>query len=874
MPTPRRREPRHALKLALVAALTSIVVVAAGGQGASGVGNGPIVRWQGLVGGPRPRVANGQRMIVVLSAPSLADRVAAAGGRATDAQERNWTRAALDSQRALLFKLGVQGVSVRPDFRFARVVNAFSATLDPRAVSLFERDPGVAGVYPVRTAYPASDGTNLLGRSEFGPGTGHGPEVSFSGFDGRGVTIALLDTGVDRTQPLIRGRILDGVDVVGGDPLATAMQKPDSTGELERHGTQMAGILVGAGGPNGLAGIAPGAAIVPIRVAGWQHDTEGGWGVYARTDQLIAGLERAVDPNADGDAHDAARIALVALAEPYGALAEGPSARAAEGALVLDTLVVAPAGNDGAGAVGYGSISGPGGAPAALTVGAADTRSQTDEVRVVLRAGLNIVFDRVVPLGGAVAPQSALTLAIAVPPAAGPAHATPGEPAASAALARFFDANGYSTVAGRAALIAVSRDEDPSATVVSAAQAGARAVILYGEQLPAGAFGFDESASVPVVGLPPAAGRALRAAVASGATAGVAIGAPRRVANAGLGHVAPFSSSGLAFDGRVKPELVAPGVATATSDAGTDDGGAARYGTVNGTSAAAATVAGAAALLAEARPSLDALALKSLLVSSARPLSDDAVTAQGAGIVDVGAAAATEIVTSPSTLALGRATRAGWQSRQTLLLQNVSTRPVSLKVGVERTAEGAAPVTFEARPRAITLLRGQGTRVQITMRVTGEPVGTAPAEGAIVVQPIGGSPLRVPWALRFGRARSDLVGTPVLAVPRGESAGHTFSPSDGPAFLYLRVGRVDTTSSGPAVHPLARLDIELWNDQDKDMGLLARVRDVIPGQLQFALTGRDPFGNKLAAGTYQLRIAGYPTEPGRVSRRALTFTIK
>ncbi|MDX6508950.1 MAG: hypothetical protein QOG81_702, partial [Gaiellaceae bacterium] len=83
MPTPRPREPRHALKLALVAALTSVVVVAVGGQGASGVGNGPIVRWQGLVGGPRPKVANGQRMIVVLTAPSLADRVAAAGGRAT-----------------------------------------------------------------------------------------------------------------------------------------------------------------------------------------------------------------------------------------------------------------------------------------------------------------------------------------------------------------------------------------------------------------------------------------------------------------------------------------------------------------------------------------------------------------------------------------------------------------------------------------------------------------------------------------------------------------------------------------------------------------------------------------------------------------------
>jgi hypothetical protein len=114
----------------------------------------------------------------------------------------------------------------------------------------------------------------------------------------------------------------------------------------------------------------------------------------------------------------------------------------------------------------------------------------------------------------------------------------------------------------------------------------------------------------------------------------------------------------------------------------------------------------------------------------------------------------------------------------------------------------------------------------------------------------------------------------VLAVPRGPSAGHAFSPSDGAAFLYLRVGRADPTNGGYEVHPLARLDIELWNDQGKDMGLLARVRDVIPGQLQFALTGRDPFGNRLAAGTYQLRIAGYPTEPGRVSRRALTFTIR
>src|SRR5207253_7125486 len=138
------------------------------------------------------------------------------------------------------------------------------------------------------------------------------------------VTIALLDTGVDRAQPFLRGRIAEGVDILGGSDGALAASKPGSGSELERHGTEMAGLLVGAGGPEGLAGVATGASVMPVRVAGWQQIVGGGWAVYSRTDQLIAGLERAVDPNEDGDAHDAARIALVALAAPYAAFADAP----------------------------------------------------------------------------------------------------------------------------------------------------------------------------------------------------------------------------------------------------------------------------------------------------------------------------------------------------------------------------------------------------------------------------------------------------------------------------------------------------------------------------------------------------------------------
>src|SRR5207245_9896823 len=135
--------------------------------------------------------------------------------------------------------------------------------------------------------------------------------------------------------------------------------------QLEQQGPWMAGLLVGPGGPGALAGVAPGATVLPIRVAGWQRDATANWAVYGRSDQILAGLERAVDPNDDGDAHDAARVALVALAEPYAAFTDGPEARAAAGAMALDTLVVTAAGNDGPTGPGYGSISGPGGAPAA-----------------------------------------------------------------------------------------------------------------------------------------------------------------------------------------------------------------------------------------------------------------------------------------------------------------------------------------------------------------------------------------------------------------------------------------------------------------------------------------------------------------------------
>ena len=813
--------------------------------------------------GSRPRVAPGQRVIVVLKTPSLAQRVAAAGGVVGTQQERKWTRNAVSSQKLLVSRLALSGVSIHPDFSFARVLNGFSASLDPSSIPLVERDQDVVGVYPVRIAYPSANATDVLSRPDFGPGSGHRPDIGVSGVDGRGVTIALLDTGVDPAVPYLRGRVLEGIDVVGGDSGALAAAQPGDPSQLERHGTQMAGLLVGGGGPAGLSGVATGAAVLPIRVAGWQPDALGHSAIYARSDQIIAGLDRAVDPNDDGDAHDAARVALVALAEPFAGFTDGPEARAAAGALALDTLVVVPSGNDGASGAGYGDIAGPGGAAAALTVGALDTRTSADEARVVVRSGLDLMLDTTTPLSGAVTPSNRLDLAVAVP--RGTLGGTRGT---APRLVDFFSRTGGSIVAGRAALVPVGASPAPAAE--RAALAGASAVLLYGGRatLPAGGLGLQESVPVPVVSLPLDVAHALLARLKAGQTATVSLGSTRSVPLADRGRVASFSSSGLAFDGRVKPDLVAPGVGLATSDPGANADGSPRFVTVNGSSAAAATVAGAAALLAQARPSLGADALKGLLVGTAQPLATDPITSQGAGSVDVGASVAGELAASPATLAFGRSTGAGWRVKASFTLTNLSTRTVRTTVSVRTQDEGAAAVDFIVRPNRARLLPGQSVLVHVNALTASAPSGSSTADGTIVAGIEGGGGIHVPWAIAFGPGDVDLIAHATLSST-------SFKRSDvTPALLSIDAGRVLDVAGRPEVRPLALLDVDLWRADGTRIGLLVRLRDVLPGRYTFGLTGRDPSGKPLPPGKYVVKIIGYPVEGRPLSRHRLPFTLR
>ncbi len=855
MPTRRPREPFNALVLAALAVVVSAVLIAAGGGGRHVAPTGE-PSWQGLAGAQRPRVAVGQRVIVLLKAPALADRVGNAGGLATSEDERRWTHSALSTQKLLVARLRLEGVVVQPEFSYTHTVNGFSAAFDARGIALLERAPEVAGVYPVRAAYPATIGSSTT--------FGERPQIALSNRDGRGVTIALLDTGVDRAHPFLSGRVSSsGIDIVGGDPDASAAPQPDAPAQLESHGTELAGLLVGSGGPGALAGVAPGATLLPIRVAGWQRDASARWAVYGRTDQVLAGIERAVDPNDDGDAHDAARVALVGVGEPFAGFADGPLARAAAGAMRLDTLVVAPAGNDGPAGPGFGSVAGPGGAPDALTVGALDLRPRYGEIRVVFRAGLDVEYDGTRPLASAVTPAGPLDVGLGAPRARTTA---PVGYRGAVPLLDFFDSHGSSLVAGRAALLRAGAD--PNGTLANAARAGAVAALFYGADLPAGGISLDQTGPIPAVSIPQELALQLLSRLSRGIDGTVSLGAVRTASNSGEGRVAQFSSSGLAFDGRVKPDVVAPGVALETSEPGSNTDGSARYGTVNGTSVAAALVAGGAALLAQARPYLDANALKGLLVGSARPLADDPVTAQGGGLVDVGGATATEVSAEPASLALGRATSAKWRTDQVVTLRNVSFRRLILSLHVDVSREGAGPLLFEVLPQRLSLAAGRTIRVRVRARLAGKPAGTAPAEGLLVVTPAAGRELHVPWVILFGHEVRPALGAVRLSL-------HSFHPSDSaPALLSFVAGSVPRAAGRPAVLPLTRLDLELWSPDGGRVGLLARLRDVLPGRYSFGVTGRDPTGSVLTSGKYQLRLLAYGTDPGLPTVKTVPFTIK
>jgi type VII secretion-associated serine protease mycosin len=154
---------------------------------------------------------------------------------------------------------------------------------------------------------------------------------------GKGITVAVLDTGVDANHPDLTGQVLPGKDFIGFGA------KPGDS-SWARHGTAMAGIIAGHGhGPgdsDGVLGIAPQAKILPVRVILEDSDPKRQQARDTRGAALAKGIRWAADHGAD----------VINLSLGDDSKTAHPDAQedaAVQYALAKGIVVVASAGNSG-----------------------------------------------------------------------------------------------------------------------------------------------------------------------------------------------------------------------------------------------------------------------------------------------------------------------------------------------------------------------------------------------------------------------------------------------------------------------------------------------------------------------------------------------
>ncbi|MFG2192542.1 S8 family serine peptidase [Streptomyces sp. NPDC048639] len=165
---------------------------------------------------------------------------------------------------------------------------------------------------------------------------------------GKGVTVAVIDEGFDRSHPDLKGRFLPGTDVTGGK--WKNLDPNDGVVDRRDHGTAMASIIAarghGPGGSKGLKGLAPDVRILPVKTQ-----------ISGRPEgnQFYHAIRYAVD-------HGAKVISM-----SFAGSADGDTPKAIQYALERNVVLVAGVGNDGLPKDQY-----PAAYPGVIGVGAVD----------------------------------------------------------------------------------------------------------------------------------------------------------------------------------------------------------------------------------------------------------------------------------------------------------------------------------------------------------------------------------------------------------------------------------------------------------------------------------------------------------------------
>ncbi len=506
-----------------------------------------------------------------------------------------------------------------------KAVNVVVLSLPAANVAALSKLRGVVSVKPMATyelhADPGGSGS-LAQAADYVQAT----QVRAAGYDGTGVRVAVLDSGIDYTHANLGGpgtveayqncysgpggtaydaaphgscadlfgpgapKVKGGYDFVGEDWPNGAEARDPNPIDHEGHGTHVADIIGGRSADGSHLGIAPGVSLYALKVCSAVATACSGVAI-------LEALDWALDPNGDEDLSDAVDIVNLSLGSAYGQ-AEDDLSLAVDNLVRAGVVAVVSAGNSADRPFIVGSPS-----TAARAISVAQTALPDDKLYSIAVASP--------PIAGL--PGNAIRNAKLQGWSPGPtatvagALAQPGDDLLGCAADAF---TGFP--AGAVAL--VKRGSCTASQKAQNAQAaGASSVVIWNNvpgDPPEFSFGGGDAVIVPTYTVSLASGSVLSGAVATGPVE-VIIDPSQTIALNNT--VVATSSRGIAMAGkRSKPDIGAPG-AWLSAEVGTGD----EQTNFGGTSGAAPVVSGAAALVLDRYPDVPPGVLKARLLNGA-----------------------------------------------------------------------------------------------------------------------------------------------------------------------------------------------------------------------------------------------------------------
>ncbi|KAJ2858126.1 hypothetical protein GGI22_003367 [Coemansia erecta] len=543
------------------------------------------------------------------------------------------------------------GVEVK--HQYSEVFNGISVradnSVDPFRLANVDR---VKRVWPVRhyTVASSQSGSSGAPYPFVHKPTGVERAVEELGLSGKGVHIGIVDTGVDYNHPELgacwktEGCMWQyGEDLVGdgfNPPVGNFETNPGPTPmDCMGHGTHVAGIIAGQG-PN-VRGVAPNVTLGMYRVFGCPSPSgESG----TSDDVIIKAFEMAFKDKSD----------IISLSLGGGSWSDEPTSIAVTNIASKGTVVVAAAGNDGAG--GLFTASAPAVAKGVIDVGSVSSWNYTVmnvsisnaatsiSIMTTLSTSIGSMFEfgSETPLVAPTFTSNATTCAIV-----------------------------EDDLTGNVAVFTKSSDCSYKVVIKALSSAGAAGVLMINSK-PGLVYPTIEGVKSSVVVVMPEDGQLIMDTIAaSSATIRGPTSKPYAIQAASeSGQLSSYSSMGPDPYLNLAPHVLAPG-GNIYSTFPVKYGG---YFVMSGTSMACPYVSGAVALLKEARPTLTVSEIDDILSITAKPLVDlDTGSIEhpykgGSGLINVYDAIKSRATIDPPRLSINSTTQG--------LLTGVSGTPI------------------------------------------------------------------------------------------------------------------------------------------------------------------------------------------------------